>query len=175
MNPQISDKLQIRLTSSVETIRASLDPYVSWVEEMLGVPIGETVTLEADCNPADCVAEELLEGLPVVAATRAINGSWRKLIQDWSLPPATSPRIVANMQRERKLNAPPLLVWELDWQDCPVAFKMHPLSHRVVTVKVPTVFPPSEMPIISHSASDHWFIVHPEDAAKVFLLHARGR
>ena len=119
VKPRIPEKVQIRLTSSVELIRASLEPYVGWIEQTLDVPLSETLTLEVDCNPADAVAEELLHGLPVVSATKARNSYWRTLIENWSLPPGVSPRIAASLQRERKPNAAPLPVWELDWQDCP--------------------------------------------------------
>jgi len=44
-------KVQIRLTSSAETILASLEPYAQWVEEILGAPLSETLTLELDCKP----------------------------------------------------------------------------------------------------------------------------
>jgi hypothetical protein len=67
-----------------------------------------------------------------------------------------------------KLNAAPLPVWELDWQDCPVAFRLQGLA-RHVSVKIPLVFPPSDMPI-STPSGQHRFIVHREDAAKVLLL-----
>ena len=56
----IFDKVQIRLTSSAESILASLEPYAVWIEQMLDAPLSETLTLEVDCNPADAVAEELL-------------------------------------------------------------------------------------------------------------------
>jgi hypothetical protein len=79
------------------------------------------------------------------------------------------PRINAFLQRERKLNAAPLPVWELDWQDCPVAFSLQSLARHVISVKIPLVFPPSDMPI-STPSGQHWFIVHREDAAKVLLL-----
>jgi ATPase family protein associated with various cellular activities (AAA) len=161
------DKLQIRLTSSVESIRASLEPYADWIEQMLDVPLGETLTLDVDCNPGDVIAGELLQGLPVVAATTARNNNWRAFIDNWSLPPDMSPRIAVSIQRERKPNAPPFSVWELDWQDCPVAFRLRGLSRHVISVKVPLVFPPSDMPILPHS---HWFITRREDAAKVLLL-----
>jgi hypothetical protein len=81
------DTVQIRLTSSVETILASLQPYAQWMEQMLDAPLSETLTLEVDANPADAVAEELLHGLPVVSATKARNSNWRSLIEDWVLPP----------------------------------------------------------------------------------------
>jgi hypothetical protein len=51
-----------------------------------------------------------------------------------------------------------------------VAFKLRNLSRRVVSVKVPVVFPPGDMPVLGHLPTQHWFIVHREDAAKVLLL-----
>jgi hypothetical protein len=164
-----TDTVQIRLTSSVDSILASLEPYRKWIEQTIGVSLGETLTLEVDCNPADSVAEELLQGIPIVSATKARNGNWRTFIEGWALPPGVSPRIAASIQRERKPNAPPFSVWELDWQDCPVAFRLRGLARRVVSVKIPLVFPPGDMPISSPSGQ-HWFIVHREDAAKVLLL-----
>jgi hypothetical protein len=170
IKPSIPDKVQIRLTSSVESILASLEPYTAWIEKTLDAPLSETLTLEVDCNPADAVAEEILQGLPVVSATKARNGNWRKLIEEWALPPGVSPRIAVSLQRERKPNAPPSSVFELDWQDSPVAFRLRGLSRHVISVKVPLVFPPGDMPILPPSSGQHWFIAHREDAAKVLLL-----
>jgi hypothetical protein len=166
----IPEKVQIRLTSSVESILASLEPYGKWIEQMLDAPLSETLTLEVDCNPGDAVAEEILHGLPIVSATKARNGNWRKLIEEWTLPPDVSPRIAVSLQRERKPNAPPSSVFELDWQDSPVAFRLRGLSRHVISVKVPLVFPPGDMPILPPSSGQHWFIAHREDAAKVLLL-----
>jgi ATPase family associated with various cellular activities (AAA) len=170
MNQNIFNKVQIRLTSSVETIRASLEPYAQWVEQMLDAPLSETLTLEVDSNPGDAVAEELLQGLEVVSATKSRNSSWRALIEHWALPPGVSPRISGSLQRERRPNAAPISVWELDWQDCPVSFKMRGLARRVVSMQIPLLFPPSDTPISSPSLGQHWFIVHRSDAAKVLLL-----
>jgi hypothetical protein len=166
----IPDKMQIRFTSAPETILASLQPYAAWVEQMLGAPLSETLILEVDCNPGDAVAEEILQGLLVVSATRARNNNWRTVIDGWTLPPGVSPRIAVSIQRERKPNASPLPVWEPDWQDCPVAFKLRGLSRQVVSVKLPILFPPSDVPILSYSSAQHWFIVHRDDAVKALLL-----
>jgi hypothetical protein len=170
ITPNIPDKLQIRLTSSAESILASLEPYARWIEQMLDAPLSETLRLEVDCSPADAVAEELLHGLPIVAATKARNSHWRTFIEGWALPPGVSPRLAASIQRERQPNAAPLPVWKPDWQDCPVAFKMLGLARQVVSVEIPLVFPPGDMPILPPSSVQHWFIVHREDAAKVLLL-----
>jgi hypothetical protein len=166
----LPNKVQIRLTSAAESILSSLEPYAKWIEQMLEAPLSETLTLEVDCNPGDVVAEELLQGLPIVSATRARNNSWRRLIESWELPHGVSPRVNASPQRERKPNAAPSPVWELDWQDSPVAFKLKGLGRRVVSVKVPVVFPPGDMPILSSSGGQHWFITHHEDSTKVLLL-----
>jgi hypothetical protein len=170
MKPNIPPKVQIRLTSAAESILASLEPNALWIEQVLGVPLNETLTLEVDCNPGDVVAEELLPGLAVVASTKERNNAWRTYIENWQLPSVRSPRIVMSLQRQRKPNAAPLPVWELDWQDCPVAFKLRGLKHYVVSVKTPVLFPPAEMPILSASSAQHWLIVHREDAAEVLLL-----
>src|ERR1039458_6533793 len=103
----IPEKLQIRLTSSIETILASLQPYAKWIEEMLGAPLSETLTLDVDCNPGDLVAQEFLQGLPVTSATKVRNKNWRAFIEGWALPPDVSPRIAMSVQRERQPEASP--------------------------------------------------------------------
>ena len=170
---KVAAKVQVRLTSSVESIRAALDPYVPWIEEMVGVSLGETLTLEEESNPGDAVAEQLLQGIPVVSSTMARNRSWKNFIEDWSLPSGASPRINASLQRERRPKAAPAPVWELDWQDCPVALKLKGLQRRVVSVKVPLLFPPSDSPLLVPSSLQHWLIVHREDAAKMLLIIQR--
>ena len=170
---KVAAKVQVRLTSSVESIRAGLDPYVPWIEAMVGVSLSETLALEEDSNPGDAVAEQLLQGIPVVSSTMARNRSWKNFIEDWSLPSGASPRINASLQRERRPKAAPAPVWELDWQDCPVAFKLKGLQRRVVSVKVPLLFPPSDSPLLAPSSLQHWLIVHREDAAKMLLIIQR--
>jgi len=91
-------------------------------------------------------------------------------LEGWELPPGVSPRIAVSLQRERKPNAPPSSVFELDWQDSPVAFRLRGLARHVISVKVPLVFPPGDLPILPPSSGQHWFIAHREDAAKVLLL-----
>src|ERR1700736_6076837 len=101
------DRLQVRLSSSVELIRASLEPYLAWIEKMIGVPLDQTLTLEVDALPGDAVAERLLPGLPLSARTKARNRSWHGLIEDWILPGGGSPRIAASFQRERRPKTAP--------------------------------------------------------------------
>jgi hypothetical protein len=105
------DRLQIRLTSSVELIRASLEPYMAWIEEMMGVPLDQTLTLEVDADPGDAIAERLLPGLPLSAGTKSRNRSWHSLIEEWTLPDGGSPRIAASFQRERRPKTAPATVF----------------------------------------------------------------
>jgi hypothetical protein len=96
------DRLQVRLTSSVELIRASLEPYIAWIEEMMGEPVDQTITLEVDAHPGDAVAEHLLQELPLSAGTKARNRYWHSLIEEWTLPTGGSPRVAGSFQRERR-------------------------------------------------------------------------
>lgn len=104
------DRLQLRLTSSVELIRASLEPHMTWIEEVMGVPHDQTLTLEVDADPGDAVAERLLPGLPLSAGTKARNRSWLSLIEEWTLPSGGSPRIAASLLRERRPKTAPATV-----------------------------------------------------------------
>ncbi len=170
VEPNMPGKVQIRLSSSVELMRAALEPYLPWIEQQVGVSLDETLTVEVDCNPGDAVAGQLLARIPAASSLKARNRSWEAVIEGWSLPPGVNPRVACSMQRERKSHAAPCPVWELDWQDCPVAFKLKGLKRRVVSVKVPLLFPAGDRPILSPSLLQHWFIAHREDAARVLLL-----
>ena len=97
--PHNPNKLQIRLTSLVESIRAALDPYVPWIEQTLGVSIDQTLTLGVDSNPADAIAAQLTEGLALTSEMKSRVCSWQSLIEHWALPPSTSPAIAASIQR----------------------------------------------------------------------------
>jgi hypothetical protein len=163
-------KLQIRLTSSVELMHASVEAYLHWIEQTLGVPLSQTLTLEVDSNPGDIVAAQFLTGLPPASGLRARKRAWDNLIVDWALPSGVSPQIAISLQRERQPKSAPLTVWDMDWQDCPVAFWFKGLKRPVISVKVPVLFPPADVPIISHLGSAHWLIAHREDAAKLLLL-----
>jgi hypothetical protein len=162
------DRLQVRLSSSVELIRASLEPYLAWIEKMIGVPLEQTLTLEVDADPGDTVAERLLPGLSLSARTKTRNRSWQGLIEEWTLPSGGSPRIAASLQRERRPKTAPATVWELEWQEIPIALKLSDLRRHVVSVNLPAVFPPSELPMLG--SSQHWLIVHRQDAAALLLM-----
>ena len=162
------DRLQLRLTSSVELIRASLEPHMTWIEEVMGVPLDQTLTLEVDADPGDAVAERLLRGLSLSAGTKTRNRSWLSLIEEWTLPSGGSPRIAASLLRERRPKTAPATVWNLEWQEIPIALKLRGLPRRVVSVNLPVVFPPSELPILE--SSRHWLIVHRQDAAALLLM-----
>ena len=66
---KVPTKVQILLTSAAELILVALEPCGDWIEQTLGVSMSEALILELDCNPGDVVAEELLPGRAIVAAT----------------------------------------------------------------------------------------------------------
>ena len=133
-------KLQVGLTPSVESIRGSLEPYLPWIEQIIGVPFAQTLTLAMETNPGDIVAERLLEGLPLTSSLRVRKQSWDRFLADWALPSGVSPRIQVGLQRQRQRNAAPSVVFDLDWQECPVALTLKGLESPVISVKVPGGF-----------------------------------
>jgi SpoVK/Ycf46/Vps4 family AAA+-type ATPase len=163
-------KLQMGLTSSVELIRASLEPYLPWIEQTLGINIDQTLTLALGSNPGDIVAEQLLKGLPVTANLKARKRSWDKFIQDWALPTGVSPRIAVYIHRERQPKSAPSAVWDLDWNECPIALTLKGLERPVISVQVPVAFPFSDESPFTPAAFEHWFIVCREDAAKLLMM-----
>lgn len=165
---QTTQLLQIRLASAVELARATLEPYWPWITNTIGVPLDETLTIEVDTNPGDGVGAHILQGIGVGSATAARTRSWHPFIENWSLPAGVSPRVVSCLQRERGSKGLPSSVWEIDWQECPVAFQLKGLGRRVVSVQVPLSFPPGDNYMAA--SSKHWFIVGKEDAAKLLVL-----
>jgi hypothetical protein len=137
---------------------------MTWIEQTMGVAFAQTLILAVDSNPGDIVAGRILKGLALTSSLAARKCSWDRFIEDWSLPTGTSPRIAVSLQREHQPKAAPSAVWDLDWQECPVALKLKGLEHPVISVKVPLAFPPSDVP---PSASEHWLITSREDAAKL--------
>ena len=132
------------------------------------MPLDQTLTLEVNADPGDTVAERLLPGLPLSAGTKTRNRSWNSLIEEWSLPSGESPRIAVSFQRERRPKTAPATVWTLEWQEIPIALRLRCLPTRVVSVNLPAVFPPSELPILE--SSRHWLIVHRQNAAALLLM-----
>ncbi len=163
-------KLQVGLTPSVELIRASLEPYLPWIEKTLGINIDQTLTIALGSNPGDIVAERLLKELPLNANLRARKYSWDRFIEDWALPSGMSPRIGVSLHRERQSKSAPTAVWDLNWQECPVALTLKGLERPVISVKVPLAFPSSEASPFSPASFEHWFITCREDATKLLGL-----
>ena len=64
MKSKIPDKVQVRLTSSIETILASLPPYAKWIEEMLGALLSDTLTLELTVIPVISLLNGFCRGCP---------------------------------------------------------------------------------------------------------------
>jgi hypothetical protein len=44
--------------------------------------------------------------------------------------------------------------------------RCHPLDSKTSSAKIPLVFPPGDLPVLSHTSGAHWFITHRENAAR---------
>jgi hypothetical protein len=102
---------------------------------MIGVPLDQTLTLEMDGEPGNAVAERLLQGLALSAGTKSRNRSWHSLIEEWTIPGGGSPRIAVSFQRERRPKIAPATVWNLEWQELPIALKLRGLPLPSASIK----------------------------------------
>ena len=159
----MTDPVQVRLTSSVESIAAFVRPYIGWIEEQLGTSYSRTLTLEMPMHPGDAAAEELFAGASLY---RRDSAGWRAFIAGWEVPPGLSPRIQLSRCRERKPGKAPITAWSLHWQECPISLRLRGVERPIVLVNVPVGFPGDH----AGGAYSTWLIVRREDTAAVLAV-----
>ena len=159
----MTEPVQIRLTPAVQSVVATIQPYVGWIEEIVGTSYGNTVTLEFFPNPSVCIAQDLLPGASTTLAEQDGGITWREHVTGWHLPPDISPRIRVSRCRKPQPGGLPLTSWAVEWQECPVAVTLRGVKHDIVVINVPANFPGDAM---GHEFRS-WFIAHREDASAV--------
>src|SRR5947209_4668942 len=132
------EPVQVRFTSTVQSIAAYVQPYIGWIEQQLGTSYSNTLTLEKFGAPGDAVAEDLFPGASLY---RRNTASWRAFISAWELPSGLSPRIQLSRCRERRPGKAPITAWSLHWQECPIALCLKGVERPIVQINVPTSFP----------------------------------
>ena len=143
-------------------MRDSLEPYLPWLEKVLGCAFPDTVTFEIELPIGRLVIAELLKGVPVddIAEEAA---SFRAAIDHWELAPGVSPRVNLAPSHKRggcivrRENA-----WHAEWRECPIAVWMNDRT-AFVAVNVPYVS--FRNGLVSDWRS--WLIVNRSSAASV--------
>lgn len=126
-----------------ELVRRAILAHENWIEKSLDVPFTETVIFESSLNLSQIGIEKILgcSGVPVhnSRATRRL----RPLVKSAAIPqglppivsiskalPATRDLRAALSEMERGTSS------ELEWEDCPIALRLHTLTAPVVVLNV---------------------------------------
>jgi hypothetical protein len=159
----------IRFAPAVSSMREFLAPYLPWLEKTMGVPIGETLTLEVErweTSLCSAIAVAVLAGAPIEEDLLNEVKPCMDSIRRWELPPGTSPRICVSPTHE----LPPggRREWSVDWRECPVAIWLSGVSNPIIAVSIPYTSPANGLT----SEWKSWLIVPRTAAGKV--LEALG-
>lgn len=135
----ISSSTQIRFAPPVASMRDYLEPYLPWLERLVGCAYPETVTFEIDLPIGQLVIDELLDGVPLDDELEMPSG-FRSEIDHWELAGETSPRIHLAPSRKRGGSIMERqAAWHTEWQDCPIAVWMKGKPVGFVISNVPYV------------------------------------
>jgi len=110
-------------------------PYLPWIETVLGMSFGDTVTLELETFLLEAVSVDFLKGVQIDRLVTENVSDTMKLVKRWELPPGSSPRI--NMCPVRERNTDATTSWIPGWLECPVAIWLHEVSTPAIVVHVP--------------------------------------
>jgi hypothetical protein len=124
-------------------LRRAIDVQRKWIEEKLGIPVSDTVIFETKLNLAQIGLEKILgcaqphsrtpreiRRLRPLVKSAEIPVGWSPLLSIAKAPPATNDLLSMLQNMEQPGNS------RLEWEDCPVALKLHTVSAPVVTLNV---------------------------------------
>jgi hypothetical protein len=164
MNPTVTE---LRFAPAVSSMTGFVEGFRPWIEEILGCPIDQTLTLEFQAPLGEIAAEELLANVVLDRECLSAGDGLRPLVTRWAVPPGVSPRIDLSPSRRRDaLATSRQLAWDPHWKETPVAAWLRGLVHPVVGVRIPFISfregPRSEM--------QYWVIVRRDEAGPALTL-----
>jgi hypothetical protein len=131
--------IDFRYAPAVSAMREFVAPYVPWIERVLGVALGETLTLELDTPLLSAVAVDVLKDIRVEKDAIERIKPLKAVINRWELPPGSSPRIMLAPVHEIRTGE--VTSWMPAWYECPVAVWLAGLSAPAIVVNVPYTSP----------------------------------
>jgi hypothetical protein len=150
------------LAPPVAAMEAFLEPYQGWMEQVVGCPRSEAVTLEFEFPFSHLVAEDLMAGVTLDRQCLGAAGALRELVKKWELPPGVSPKLELQASRDRQARVTDRkLAWDPHWMETPIAVWLNGSRHAVVSANIPYVSP------IENGAVSwrQWVIVNRREAA----------
>ena len=163
METSMSTTTQIRFAPAVTSMRDYLEPFLPWLEEVVGCTYSETVTFEIDLPIGRIVIDDLLSAVPLDDETDVPLRLGAE-IDRWELAGKASPRICLAPSRKRGTSiVERQAAWHAEWQDCPIAVWMKGEPRAFVIAKVPYVSFQQGL----YSKWKSWLIVSNVSAASV--------
>ncbi len=117
---------ELQFAPAAAAMRACVERYQKWIEQILERPLAETFTLHLETPLLHGLALELLASVPVETSLIERTRSARATIRAWKLPPGDSPRIRLQPGKDGGGD------WAIEWRECPVALWLGDLAAPVV-------------------------------------------
>jgi hypothetical protein len=112
---------QIRFAPAVTSMRDYLEPYLPWLEKVVGCSYPETLTFETEWPIGRFVIGDLLKGVSLDEEV-GWESEWKAQIDHWELASETGPRISLTLSRKQGASIVDReAVWQAQWRDCPIA------------------------------------------------------
>ncbi|MBV8674283.1 MAG: ATP-binding protein [Acidobacteriaceae bacterium] len=125
-------------------MRRAVEAHQAWIEQRLGVPLVDAVIFEVRVNLVQIGIEKVLGCAGSrVSKSRELH-RLRRLVAHAEIPPAFSPFLKFTQVQSRSSRSLRALLTgareetcaELEWQDCPVALRLHSLTAPIVAMNV---------------------------------------
>jgi len=131
---------ELGLASPVEAMEAFLERHQAWIEQVVGCPRSEAITLEFEFPFSHLVAEDLMGGVTLDRQCLGAAGAMRELVTKWELPPGVSPRLELHASRDRQARVTDRkLAWDPHWKETPIAVWLNGSKYAVVSANIPYV------------------------------------
>jgi len=121
-------------------LRRAISLYQAWIEEQLGVPVSECVIVESPHNVCQLGVEKIL-ALNHHGAPKAVR-RLRSFVAGADIPPGIAPMMAyGKASPDQSLsaslggNSQPRSS-RLEWQDCPIALRLHTVASLVIALNV---------------------------------------
>ncbi|MCL2658961.1 MAG: AAA family ATPase [Acidobacteriaceae bacterium] len=129
--------VDISYAPAAKTVREQLRPYTKWMEEILGVPQSETLTLEMKTPLDEAVVAQVLRDVPLTTSQQNAAKLYLPVVQRWELPPDTSPHIAVTPVKDPLSRS--TKSWSVDWKECPIAVWLKDTPSPFLVANIPHV------------------------------------
>jgi hypothetical protein len=164
MGQEESGMTTMQFSPKSTIIRQFIEGYKPWIEEQLGVTIGEMIQLRFDHNISTIAAWLTLPEAKFADSEMGLKRLFQKRLRRVEFPPDTMPAIAMRIvPDEASTFASREQLWRPNWLDCPVAIHLEGMTSPIVVINVSFV--------AGGQGTSEWreIVLVCRDSAQVFL------